>query len=378
MRLLEGARAESKMEEIGPAPRIDPLVWMVPLVLSSIGILMVTSTTSPESFDMTGTPFTTGIKQLKWLFIGLCAMLFIFKVPMRVWYRFGGALWCMSFIMVILTLIPGLGSSAGGAKRWLRVFGVSIQPSEIMTLAVVFVIARLAVKNEMNPVRCFSGVLILTMASCLPLMLQPDLGSTILTVLICMGMYVERFGWKLPLLTGAMGLMALPPFIIYEPYRLRRFLAWFNPWHDPSDTGFQPIQGLIAFANGRGWGSGLGHGFQKLNYLPAAETDYIYAALGEELGLMGTLGVLLLCTLWIIRCRILYNRVSEGFATSIVWGVTITVVLPMFINIAGVTNLMPLTGMPLPFLSYGGSSLVMMWVRIGVMLRMHKEYYEAL
>ena len=370
MKLLEGAIPESEMRDIDLAPRVDPLIWLIPLVLSSIGILMVTSTTSPESFEMTGTPFTTGIKQLKWLLIGLCVMLFMFKLPMRVWYKLGGALWGMSFIMAALTMLPGVGASGGGAKRWLRILGVSVQPSEIMTLAVVFVIARLAVKNELNPGRCFGIVMILMGASCAPLMLQPDLGSTILVVLICMGMYVERFGWKLPLLASALGTLVLPVIIIYKPYRWRRLLAWLNPWHDPSDAGFQPIQGLIAFANGSGWGSGLGHGFQKLNYLPAAETDYIYAALGEELGL--------LCTLWIIRCRILYNRVSEGFATSIVWGVTITVVLPLFINIAGVTNLMPLTGMPLPFLSYGGSSLVMMWVRIGVMLRMHKEYREAL
>jgi cell division protein FtsW len=193
-----------------------------------------------------------------------------------------------------------------------------------------------------------------------------------------MGMYVERFGWKLPLMSGLFGSALLSFFIVSSSYRWRRFQAFLDPWLDPLDSGFQTIQGLIAFSNGSGWGSGLGHGFQKLNYLPAAYTDYIYAALGEELGLIGTMGVLALCLMWAVRCRILYNRVPEGFPTSLVWGITLTIVLPFFINIAGVTKLMPLTGMPLPFLSYGGSALIMMWVRVGVVLRIHKEFREAL
>jgi cell division protein FtsW len=134
---------------------------------------------------------------------------------------------------------------------------------------------------------------------------------------------------------------------------------------------------LIAFANGGVLGSGLGHGFQKLQYLPAASTDFIFAALGEELGLPGTIGVLALCVMWLGRCRSLYNHVEEGFDTSLVWGITLTIILPFCINIAGVTNMMPLTGMPLPFISYGGSSLVMMWMRVGILLRLCRKYREA-
>ncbi|MDR1885259.1 MAG: putative lipid II flippase FtsW [Synergistaceae bacterium] len=370
-------RAETESDLSG-APRVDPLLWLIPLILSSIGILMVTSTTSPTSFEISGTPFTMGIRQLKWLVMGICVMLFTYSLPIRFWYRIGGALWVAALVMAVMTLIPGVGTSVGGARRWLRVAGVSVQPSEIMTLAVVFLVAKLAVRSDLNPGKCFVQVMLLLVSSCAALMAQPDLGSTILIILICMGMYVERFGWKLPLATGSLGAVILPLFILLEPYRIRRVKAFMDPWLDPLDTGFQTIQGLIAFANGSGWGSGLGHGFQKLNYLPAAYTDYIYAALGEEMGLLGTLGVLSLCFMWVVRCRILYNRAPEGFATSIVWGITLTIVLPLFINVAGVTNFMPLTGMPLPFLSYGGSSLVMMWVRVGVMLRMHKEYREAL
>lgn len=355
--------------------KVDPLIWLIPLVLSSIGILMVTSTTSPGSFETTGTPFATGMKQLLWLCIAMVTMLITFCLPSRFWYKASGLLWIGSLLLVVMTLIPGVGASVGGAQRWIKI-GVSIQPSEIMAFAIVLLTAKISVNNELNPARGFSHLLVIVSLSCIPLMLQPDLGSTILIVLICMGMYVERFGWKLPVIAGLFGLVLFGFFIFMEPYRMRRFAAFMDPWQDPLDTGFQTIQGLIAFANGGVWGSGLGHGFQKLNYLPAAYTDFIFAALGEELGLAGTLGVLALCLMWVLRGRSMYNRVPEGFETSVVWGIVLTIVLPLFINIAGVTNLIPLTGMPLPFISYGGSALVMTWMRIGVLLRIQKDSYE--
>jgi cell division protein FtsW len=353
--------------------KADPVLWLIPLVLSGIGILMVTSTTSPKSFDASGTPFTEGIKQLKWLGIGLIVMLAAYCVPIRAWYRRSGFLWALSMILLIATLVPGVGALVGGARRWFRIGPISVQPSEILTLAMVMAVAKLTVKNEMNPEKCFGQIMFLFIVSALPLMKQPDLGSTILVLVICMGMYVERFGWKLPLLSGAFGVGLISVFIMIKPYRMRRVYAFLNPWLDPLDTGFQTIQGLIAFANGGTWGTGLGHGFQKLQYLPAASTDFIYAALGEEMGLIGTLGVIALCVLWLARCRALYNRAPEGYETALIWGLSLTIAVPLFINIAGVTNAMPLTGMPLPFVSYGGSALVMMWMKVGILLRIHKE-----
>lgn len=360
-----------------PRIKVDPILWLIPLMLSSIGILMVTSTTSPMSFDMSGTPFTVGIKQLRWLGFGVVSMLATYCVPVRIWYRYCGLLWISSLFFVFATLLPGIGHSVSGARRWLALPGLTVQPSEILILSIVFVAARFAVRNELNPAKCFAQLLILIGFSSFPLLLQPDLGSCILVVLVCMGMYVERFGWKSPLIMGVIGSALLSLMIAFEPYRMRRVRAFLDPWFDPLDTGFQTIQGLIAFANGGAWGSGLGHGFQKLQYLPAAHTDFIYAALGEELGLVGTLGVLFLCLIWAVKCRFLYNRVPQGFETCVVWGITLTIVLPFFINIAGVTNMMPLTGMPLPFISYGGSALVTMWMRVGILLRVQRESSQA-
>lgn len=364
--------------DVSAKRRLDPMIWLIPLMLSGLGVIMVISTTSSSSFVTTGTPFVVGLRQVKWLVFGLLAMFAAYSLPVRVWHKIAPALWLVSTAAVILTLVPGVGSAVGGARRWLRLAGISIQPSEILSFAIVFYAARISIKHDRDQQKCFAIITGVFIVSCIPLMMQPDLGSTILIASICMGIYTERYGWKRPLALAAVGVVLLVLVIRIEPYRMRRFLAFSDPWADPYDTGYQTVQGLIAAANGGLWGTGLGHGFQKLNYLPAADTDFIFAALGEELGLLGSLSVLALCFFWTMRGRALYNRMRDGFETSCLWGMVLTVILPFFINIAGVTNSIPMTGMPLPFVSYGGSSLVMMWVRIGVILKLQREGTEEL
>ena len=161
--------------------------------------------------------------------------------------------------------------------------------------------------------------------------------------------------------------------ILMEPYRMRRFLAFMNPWDDPLDRGFQIIQGLVAFSNGGVLGVGVGKGLQRLNYLPAAHTDYIFPAIGEEFGLVGTLFIVLLYAVWACRCYMLYRRSTDPWLSVLIWGVTVSILFPMFVNLGGVMKLMPLTGIPLPFVSAGGTALVFMWVKIGVLLRIGRE-----
>lgn len=358
--------------------RINPFIWVIPMILSGIGILMITSTTSPNSFSLTGTPFQMGIKQAEWLLIAVTGMFIVFVIPLRFWQKLSAPILILTWVMSWLPLIPGIGVNVGGATRWINVPGssVSIQPGELLCLAMALHLAKLLSRCDKDPGKAFLYTIILVGLAALPLSLQPDLGTIILIFLVAMGMYVERIGWKLPVLAGGVLASAIfPALIFFEPYRMRRVSAFLDPWSDPLDKGFQAIQGLIAFSNGGFWGTGLGHGFQKLNYLPAAYTDFIYAAIGEELGLMGTLGVIALFTFWVSQTKMIYYRVPDGFRTSLTWGVTLTVVLPLIINVAGVTKLIPLTGMPLPFISYGGTSLLTMWSRIGIMLRLEKESY---
>lgn len=366
--------------DISKRVKMNPFIWVIPLILSGLGILMITSTTSPSSFTSTGTPFHMGIKQLQWLLIAIVVMLVVFAIPLRFWYKMSGVLLILTWLMCWLPLLPGIGGSVGGASRWINIPGssVSIQPGELFCLALALHLAKLLSRWDKDPGKAFLLIVILVGAGALPLSLQPDLGTIILVFAVSMGMYVERIGWRWPLIAGtALGGMAFPLLIFFEPYRMRRVTAFLDPWSDPLDKGFQAIQGLIAFANGGFWGAGLGHGFQKLNYLPAAYTDFIYAAIGEELGLAGTLGVIALFAFWVSQTRMIYYRVPDGFKRSLTWGFTLTVILPLLINVAGVTKLIPLTGMPLPFISYGGTALLMMWSRVGMMLRLEKESYAG-
>jgi len=375
MTRYETATAHSFSDE--PA-RMDLWLWLIPLILSGLGILMVTSTTSNFVYDVSGSPFTMGIRQIRSLGFGFIMMMLTICIPTRFWRNIAPLMWAMSVIMIVCTLIPGIGSAVGGANRWLRIAGVSIQPSEIALLAVVLEMGKLFEKHSEDRFMCFRTVLMLIVITAAPLLLQPDLGSVILLAFVCMGMFVEKHGWKLPIMAGVAGVLLLLLLIKLRPYRMRRLNAFLDPHSDPLNTGFQTIQGLIAFANGGAWGAGLGYGFQKLHYLPAAYTDFIYAALGEELGLIGTVGVLALMAMWLWRCRFLYKHAPGSFETSLVWGITLSILGPFFINVAGVTNLIPLTGMPLPFVSYGGSALVMSWVSIGILLRVQRDVTRGL
>ena len=353
--------------------RMDLWLWLIPLILSGLGILMVTSTTSSFVYDVSGSPFTMGIRQIRSLGFGFIMMLLTIWIPTNFWRNIAPLMWVTSVILLVCTLIPEIGYSVGGASRWLRIAGVSIQPSEVVLLAAVLEVGKLFEKHSGDMSKCFGIVLALIGITALPMLLQPDLGSVILLAFVCMGMFVARYGWKLPLAAGVVGVMLVLPLIVLKPYRWRRLTAFMDPYEDPLNAGFQTIQGLIAFANGGTWGAGLGYGFQKLHYLPAAYTDFIYAALGEELGLIGTLGVLALMAMWLFRCRFLYKHAPGSYETAIVWGITLTILGPFFINVGGVTNLIPLTGMPLPFVSYGGSALVMSWVSIGILLRVQRD-----
>ena len=207
----------------------------------------------------------------------------------------------------------------------------------------------------------------------IPLMFQPNLGGTIIVTAICFVMHIERRGWKYPAWGVVIGVAAVVVLILIAPYRLRRFNAFWDPWSDPHNTGFQIIQGLVAFANGSLTGVGIGKGLQEEKYLPEADTDYIFPAIGEEFGLMGTMFLLLMYALWTWRVYLIYRDAKTPFTKSLALGLTASVIFPMFVNVAGVTRLMPLSGIPMPFISSGGSSMIFMWAKVGLLMSIKTE-----
>ncbi len=353
--------------------RVDPFLWLIPLILSLIGVVMIFSLTSPESISNVGLHSSLGIKQLQWLVIGLAAMLVMYLIPFILWQRISGFLWVIAVGITAITLLHGIGLEAGGAKRWINICGVRLQPLEILSLVYVLHLSKILSVTDNKRIKVFLKLSVIGTISIVPVILQPDLGGTILLFLLGMAMFVEAYGWLIPLLTGFIMLPGLFIMIFTESYRVRRYLAFIDPWKDPLDKGFQIIQGLIAFANGGILGVGIGKGLQKLNYLPAAHTDFIFAALGEEFGLAGTGFIVMLFATWSYRIFRVYRKSDSSYIKILLWGLCVSILLPFFINVAGVTKLLPLTGMPLPFVSYGGSSLVSSWMTIGLILRCSKD-----
>ncbi|MDR2180931.1 MAG: putative lipid II flippase FtsW [Synergistaceae bacterium] len=347
-------------------------LWIIPLVLSCCSIVMIASLTSRSSLNE-GSPYGLASKQFLYLGMGFILMCCCYVTPLFVIRRSSWLLWAVSVLMVWGTLIPGIGVRVGGARRWLHL-GIQFQPLEILTLAVPLFLADRLANSKREEFQCFCRPsLTLAMLSALPLFLQPNMGGIILVFGICMSMHVVDRGWKYPLV-GALFLgISFVGMIYMEPYRMRRLLAFIDPWDDPLDRGFQIIQGLVAFSNGGILGVGVGKGLQKLNYLPAAHTDYIFPAIGEEFGLAGTLFVVSLYAIWTVKSYLLYRRSDDPYTSVLIWGITVSILLPMFVNLGGVMKLMPLTGIPLPFLSSGGTALVFMWVKVGVLMRIGKE-----
>ena len=368
-------RDEALLSRETPAvrPQADPFLWIIPLLLAIFGILMIFSLTSHTSLEEYGSPFTLGMKQVHWLLVGIAGMLVMYMIPLSFWKKSSGAIWFFSLVLLVLTLIPGIGVKAGGARRWIGFAGLRFQPIEFLNLALAVHLSRLLATSEKRGLSAFLTITVpVLFLSVIPLLFQPNMGGTILIFTLSMAIHVQSRGWSWPFIAGAAGFPFFFMFIIREGYRLRRYIAFLDPWEQPMDSGFQVIQGLVAFSNGGLFGVGVGKGLQKLNYLPAAHTDYIFATVGEEFGFIGTFFILFFFLLWTIRACSAYKK-AEGFRATLIWALTVSVLIPLFINLGGVLKLMPLTGIPLPFISYGGSSLLFMWAKIGLLMRVCRE-----
>ena len=360
------------------APSGNKYIWLIPLIFSLGGVIMIASLTS-RTGNMDGVSFYwLALRQFQALCVGVVLMYISTNVSLSLIRHCSRLLWIIALLLTVATIFPSLGGvRVGGASRWLVLFGLRFQPLEILTLAVPMYLAVRLVDSKREGLDCFfNPTLRIAVYSAAPLFFQPNMGGMVLIFAICISMHVVSRGWKYPAI-GALFLFAgFVGMIFTAGYRMRRLSAFWNPWDDPMGRGFQIIQGLIAFSNGGVWGVGLGRGLQQLNYLPAAHTDYIFPAIGEEFGLVGTLFIVLLYAFWTFRAYMLYRRTDDPYLSVLIWGITASVLFPMFINLGGVLKLIPLTGIPLPFISFGGTSLVFMWVKVGILIRIGKALAE--
>ena len=350
---------------------------IIPLILSACGMIMISSLSLRNSM-VSGNPFAAPLRQFQFIGLGITFMFVCMLFSSEAYRKHSGKIFFFSWILLLLTLVPGLGVKAGGATRWLSIASFRFQPLEFVLFALPIFMAKRLNENEVVLSRgefhsFMSPTLTTIILLAVPLMLQPNLGGTILVVSICFVMHIERRGWKWPLWGVACGIILVVLAILIAPYRMRRFYAFWDPWDDPMGKGFQIIQGLVAFANGSLTGVGIGKGLQEERYLPEADTDYIFPAIGEEFGLVGTMTLVILYAVWAWRVFYIYKNAKNSFTRSLALGLTASVIFPMFLNVAGVTKLMPLTGLPVPFVSWGGSSMIFMWAKVGLLMTIKAE-----
>ena len=298
-------------------------------------------------------------------------------IPSALYRRFAYPLLALSFIILVLVLVPGVGVNRGGARRWIMFPGFAFQPSELAKLALVFYLAHSMAKKE-QMIRSFSvGVLPHLMVFGLfagMLLLEPDFGTALM---LSMLLYFMLFigGARVHHLVGT-GLMALPVLIYVftkADYRIRRLMSFLDPWSDAAGSGFHVIQSLIAFGSGQIWGRGLGESRQKLFYLPEAHTDFVFSVIGEELGLLGALAVLALFGVIITRGLQLTAKIEEPFDQYLAFGLTVLLGLQALIHMGVVMGLMPTKGLVLPFISYGGSAMVINLMEAGILLGLSRR-----
>jgi cell division protein FtsW len=362
-----------------PSPRksrllgtADPVFFFVFFVLVVFGLVMVYSSSAVYAATQTGDSLYFLKRQMLWVMVGFLA----FSLSMRIGYqrlvKYAYPMLLLTVILLILVLIPGIGSNVGGSSRWIRIGSVGIQPGEFAKVSFVIYLAY-SLTRKKEKIRAFGGGFLPHLMICgiliLLLLGQPDFGTAAtLTLMLFFMLYLA--GTKLRYLVVA-ALAALPmaySMIIGSPYRMRRLLAFLDPWSHRYDIGYQITQSLIGFGSGGVYGVGLGEGKHKLGYTPAAHNDFIYSILGEELGMIGALGLLVLFGIFFWRGVRTALRAPDLFGTYLAFGLTVWIVLQMMINVGVVTGLLPTKGLTLPFISYGGSSIICTMFAAGILL----------
>jgi cell division protein FtsW len=353
------------------------VLFLLTLTLVSIGVIMVYSASGILSLEQYGDPYFFLKRQLAWVLLGLIGLFFATRIDYRALPKLLRPLLPFTVLLLVLVLFPQFGKEISGARRWLKIGGFNIQPSEMTKLVLILYMAdTLSRKRERikNFTYGFLPPLIILGVIFTLIILQPDLGTAVIILMIILGMLFVS-GVRLRHLFSLF-LVTLPTIwllINRVGYRRRRILGFIDPWSDPRGAGFQIIQSLLALGSGGLFGRGLGEGTQKLFYLPAPHTDFIFAVLGEELGFLGGLIVILLFGAFIYFGAIIARRSPDFFGSLLALGITTWIGLQAMINIGVVTGFLPTKGMPLPFISFGGSSLFFSLIGVGVLLNISLE-----
>ncbi|MEP7274790.1 MAG: putative lipid II flippase FtsW [Betaproteobacteria bacterium] len=365
------------------------LAW-TGLLLLAFGVVMVYSASiaMAEANAHTGyRPWFFLVRHALFVGVALVAATVAFQIPVKVWQRLAPVLFVIGLVLLIAVLVPGIGKTVNGARRWIPLVVVNLQPSEFVKLAAVLYAASYAVRKaaflhaeqplKQTILRGFAPLFAIMVATGWLVVQEPDFGALVVIVAIAFGiLFLGGLDWRLFLGLAMLVPLALTAVMIAAPYRLQRLSSFMDPWADPLNKGYQLSHSLIAFGRGEWFGVGLGSSVEKLLYLPEAHTDFLLAVIAEELGFVGVLFVIALFVWLLYRAFAIGRqaaRLERPFAALVAWGIGIWIGVQSFINIGVNMGVLPTKGLTLPFLSFGGSGIVANTIALAILLRLDWE-----
>ena len=375
--VLKNRRETYREHIISP---IDPILAAITLALLVFGSIMVGSASMEIGLRDYGNPFHLVATHHIYILLGLLSFVFVLGLPMIFWERMSWVFLIISLMLLIVVLLPGIGKEVNGSTRWIKIGPINLQGSEFVKLFFLVYLAKsLANKTDESSGKSrtflvpifFLGVIVLL------LMRQPDFGASIVLIFASVSvLYLSGVSSRFLVPFGLLICIFITIFSLIQPYRFERIISFFDPWHDPFGSGYQLTQALIAFGRGEWVGLGLGNSIQKLFFLPEAHTDFIFSIIGEELGFVGAASVVLLFVVLVIRGLSIGNsarRKGMNFHSSLAYGISILLGVQSVVNLGVNLGVLPTKGITLPFISYGGNSLVVCLVMVAILLRIEIE-----
>ena len=356
---------------------IDVILFIAVIMISIFGVLMIYSSSSIWAEYKFNDSFKYLKMQSIFLIIGIILMIIISKIPYTYYKDKANILLLVCFFLLILVIIPGIGTVRNGSRSWFGIGGLGIQPSEFMKLALIIFVSKYLEKNEKYLKSIKKGILPILGITLLVfglIMLQPDFGTGVIIVMTIIGLlFISGLKIRFFVVAGLFGLVGAVILILIAPYRFQRILSFIDPWVDPLGSGFQAIQSLFAIGPGGFLGLGLGNSIQKHFYLPEPQTDFIFAIISEELGFLGVLIVSALFITIIYRGIKIALSTRDLFSKYLSFGIIFGLAFQALLNLMVVVSLIPITGVTLPFLSYGGSSLLISMMSMGILLNISRN-----
>ncbi len=355
--------------------KVDKVILIPFILLLIIGIFMVYSASNVVAKFKYNNQFYFSNRQIIYLLIGIILSIIITKIDLIKYKKYSTLIFLFGLILLIIVIIPGVGIVRGGARSWLGIGSFTLQPSEFMKIAVIFLLSKYLsdYEKELKKFKHFICIIILPLAVFGLIMLQPDFGTGIVILISAFFLIFishAKIKYFILLLICCIGGLAL--LIIVAPYRLKRIMAFLDPWSDPLGTGFQSIQALFAVAPSGIFGFGYNNSIQKHFFLPEPQNDFIFAIICEELGLIGGLIVIISFLIIIIR-TLKHSMILENkFLKYLSMGIAVSLFTQTFINIGVVIGLLPVTGITLPLISYGGTSLIISMIEISILLNISR------